>query len=138
MSSKKNKDRDVRHVTDNGRVYLIIDGVIQTGQQEVEFYQREAIRSRLEKKLGQKILFPDELEEENPPTIKKEYTKNAMWAIADDVRHEKEEGKFDSYMDAYKHAVEKYVRKDGVEITTKKLQNAWHKAQSEGIVGRNR
>ena len=92
MSSKKNKDRDVRHVSDNGRVYLIIDGVIQTGQQEVEFYQREAIRSRLEKKLGQKILFPDESEEKNPPTIKKEYTKNAMWAIADEMRDRKKKG----------------------------------------------
>jgi hypothetical protein len=92
MSSKKNKDRDVRHVNDNGRAYLIIDGVIQTGQQEVEFYQREAIRSRLEKKLGQKILFPDELEEENAPTIQKEDTINAPWADADEMRDRKKKG----------------------------------------------
>ena len=92
MSSKKNKDRDVRHVTDNGRVYLIIDGVIQTGQQEVEFYQREAIRSRLEKKLGQKILFDDESKEKNPSTIQKEDTINAPWANADEMRDRKKKG----------------------------------------------
>ena len=133
MSSKKNKERNVRHVTDNGRVYLIIDGVIQTGQQEVEFYQREAIRSRLEKKLGQKILFDDESKEKNPPTIKKEYTKNAMWAIADDIRERKHQGEFPTYRDAYKWAADHWTHK-GKDFKGYQLERAYHKAKSENKV----
>ena len=63
----------------------------------------------------------------------KERTNNALWAIADDMRDEKEHGYFETYREAYKCAEENMYKK-GVTITAKKLEKAYHKAKSEGIV----
>ena len=60
-------------------------------------------------------------------------TTDALWAIADDMRARKEDGEFDTYMDAYRWA-EKNFSKKGVNITAKKLERAFHKARSEGKV----
>jgi len=60
-------------------------------------------------------------------------TNDSLWAIADDVRERKEEGEFDTYMDAYRWA-EKNISKKGVNITAKKLERAYHKAKSEGKI----
>ena len=65
--------------------------------------------------------------------LKKDDTNNALWAIADDIRAKKEDGDFDTYMDAYRWA-EKNMSKKGVNITAKKLERAYHKAKSEGII----
>ena len=63
----------------------------------------------------------------------KELTNNALWAIADDMRDQKERGYFETYREAYKWAEENMYKK-GVTITAKKLEKAYHKAKSEGIV----
>ena len=60
-------------------------------------------------------------------------TNNSLWAIADDMRDEKEHGYFETYREAYKWAEENMYKK-GVTITAKKLEKAYHKAKSEGIV----
>ena len=61
--------------------------------------------------------------------IKKD-TKDALWAIADDMRTRNEEGEFDTFMDAYRWA-EKNMTQNGNPIKAKNLQRAYHKAKSE-------
>lgn len=63
----------------------------------------------------------------------KEWTNNALWAIADDMRDRKEYGSFETYREAYKWA-EENIYKEGVTITARKLEKAYHKAVSEGKV----
>tara|TARA_B100001250_G_C19194181_1_gene526522 strand:- start:107 stop:457 length:351 start_codon:yes stop_codon:yes gene_type:complete len=63
----------------------------------------------------------------------KEKTTDALWAIADDMRKEKEDGKFPTYRKAYEWASEN-LSKDDVLITPQNLERAWHKAKSEGKV----
>ena len=65
--------------------------------------------------------------------LKKDETLDALWAIADDMRARKENGEFDTYMDAYRWA-EKNMSKKGINITAKKLEIAFHKARSEGKI----
>ena len=60
-------------------------------------------------------------------------TNNALWSIADDMRQRKVEGDFEHYMDAYRWA-ENNMTQRGKPITAKKLQRAYHKAKSGGIV----
>ena len=69
--------------------------------------------------------------------INKDGTNNALWAIADDMRARKEDGEFDTYRGAYRWA-EKNISKKGVVITAKKLERAYHKAKSEGKVGKKK
>lgn len=66
--------------------------------------------------------------------INKTGTTNALWAIADDMRARKDDGEFDTYMDAYRWA-EKNIDKKGTVITATKLEKAYSKAKSEGKVG---
>ena len=66
--------------------------------------------------------------------INKAGTTNALWAIADDMRARKDDGEFDTYMDAYRWA-EKNIDKKGTVITATKLEKAYSKAKSEGKVG---
>lgn len=66
--------------------------------------------------------------------INKAGTTNALWAIADDTRARKDDGEFDTYMDAYRWA-EKNIDKKGTVITATKLEKAYSKAKSEGKVG---
>ena len=61
-------------------------------------------------------------------------TTDALWAIADDMRAKKEDGKFETYREAYRWA-EKNHSKKGINITAIKLEKAYHKAKSEGKVG---
>ena len=65
--------------------------------------------------------------------INKVGTTDALWAIADDMRARKDDGEFDTYMDAYRWA-EKNIDKKGIVITATKLQKAYSKAKSEGKV----
>ena len=65
--------------------------------------------------------------------LKKDDTNNSLWAIAEDMRARKEDGDFDTYIDAYRWA-EKNMSRKGVNITAKKLERAYHKAKSEGII----
>ena len=60
---------------------------------------------------------------------------NALWAIADDMRARKEEGEFDTYREAYQWACDNYYKKN-VKLTVLKLERAYHKAVSEGLVGK--
>ena len=63
--------------------------------------------------------------------INKAGTTNALWAIADDMRARKDDGEFDTYMDAYRWAA-KNIKKKGIIITATKLEKAYSKARSEG------
>tara|TARA_Y100000294_G_C8389214_1_gene270050 strand:+ start:62 stop:658 length:597 start_codon:yes stop_codon:yes gene_type:complete len=76
----------------------------------------------------------DKLESQKNEIDKVNLTNDALWAIADDMRARKEEGEFETYMDAYRWA-EKNISKKGVNITAKKLERAYHKAKSEGRIG---
>ena len=67
--------------------------------------------------------------------IKKDGTNDAIWAIADDMRARKEDGEFDTYREAYLWA-ERNIDKKGTTITAIKLEKAYHKAKSEGKVGK--
>lgn len=64
-------------------------------------------------------------------------TSDALWAIADDMRVRKEAGEFDTYRAAYRSAERNITKKD-VIITAKKLERAYHKAKSEGLVGKKK
>ena len=61
-------------------------------------------------------------------------TNDALWAIADDMRARKEDGEFDTYREAYQWACDNYYKKN-VKLTVLKLERAYHKAKSEGLVG---
>ena len=69
--------------------------------------------------------------------LKKEETNDALWAIADDMRARKDAGEFDTYREAYRWA-ENNISKKGVIITAIKLEKAFHKAKSEGLVGKKK
>jgi hypothetical protein len=64
----------------------------------------------------------------------KKGTNDALWAIADDMRARKEEGEFETYREAYLWA-ERNIDKKGTHVTAIKLERAYHKAKSEGLVG---
>ena len=84
----------------------------------------------VEKNINYKEVRPL-LEIENPKKLVD--TNDALWAIADDMRARKEDGEFETYMDAYRWA-EKNKSKRGINITAKKLERAYHKAKSEGKI----
>ena len=63
----------------------------------------------------------------------KKGTRDSLWAIADDMRARKEDGEFETYMDAYRWA-EQNISKKGVTMTANRLQRAYHKAKSEGRI----
>ena len=65
---------------------------------------------------------------------KKQFSEDALWAIADDMRDRKENGEFKSYMEAYRWAA-KHINKSGVSFTAEGLERAYHKAKSELRVG---
>ena len=61
----------------------------------------------------------------------KKRTRDSLWAIADDMRARKDDGEFETYREAYKWAEDNIIKTD-VIITAGKLENAYHKAISEG------
>lgn len=61
----------------------------------------------------------------------KKRTGDSLWAIADDMRARKDAGEFETYREAYKWAEDNIIKTD-VFITAGKLENAYHKAISEG------
>ena len=69
--------------------------------------------------------------------LNKDGTNDALWAIADDMRARKEVDEFDTYRAAYRWAERNITKKD-VIITAKKLERAYHKAKSEGLVGKKK
>ena len=62
---------------------------------------------------------------------------DSLWAIADDMRARKEDGEFDTYREAYQWACNNYYKKN-VKLTVLKLERAYHKAKSEGLVGKKK
>lgn len=69
--------------------------------------------------------------------LNKDGTNDALWAIADDMRARKEADEFDTYRAAYRWAERNITKKD-VIVTAKKLERAYHKAKSEGLVGKKK
>ena len=66
------------------------------------------------------------------PSVKED-TNDAQWAIADDMRKRKEEGQFDTYIEAYRWAQDNMTQ-NGEPIIAEKLQTAFLKARCEGKV----
>ena len=62
---------------------------------------------------------------------------DSLWAIADDMRALKEKGEFDTYREAYQWACDNYYKKN-VKLTVKNLERAYHKAKSQGLVGKKK
>jgi hypothetical protein len=79
------------------------------------------------------VWFDEHKEHLSEDTSDREISNDALWAIADDMRQRKENGDFETYMDAYRWA-EKNMSKKGINITAKKLEKAYHKAKSEGVI----
>jgi len=71
----------------------------------------------------------------NKPDKHQEYDNqnNDLYAIADEMRIRKEEGEFNSYRDAYRHA-EKTILSFGKKFTWKSLERAYSKAKKRGKV----
>ena len=68
----------------------------------------------------------------NKSHSKEEYP-DALWALADDLRHRKEQGEFPTYEEAYIYGSKHYTH-NGAEIKPLSLKNEWHKASSAGRV----
>ena len=60
-------------------------------------------------------------------------TKDTLWEIAYDMRGRKDDGEFATYRDAYQWACINY-KKENVELTVLKLESAYYKALSKGMV----
>jgi hypothetical protein len=71
--------------------------------------------------------------ESGQASIEKEVCEDALWALADEMRYKKEQGEFDTYVEAYKYAADHYWHKEiGKAITADQLNGAYRKAKSEG------
>ena len=114
--------KETRLVIDEKEVYWTVDGKRLTPK------QAELLQKRLDEEELDNIIGDD-----SKDNVQKEKTNNALWAIADDMRKEKEDGKFSTYRKAYEWASEN-LSKDDVIITPQNLERAWHKAKSEGKV----
>jgi len=66
------------------------------------------------------------------PSVKED-TNDAQWAIADDMRKRKEDGEFDTYIEAYRWAQDNMTQ-NGEPIIAERLQSAFLKARCEGKV----
>ena len=77
--------------------------------------------------------FQKEKDDETAPAIIIEDMKDALWAIADDMRLRKENGEFLTYMAAYRWAA-KHMTQNGKRFKTESLVNEWHKAKAKGLV----
>ena len=77
--------------------------------------------------------FQKEKDDETAPAIIIEDTKDALWAIADDMRLRKENGEFLTYMAAFRWAA-KHMTQNGKRFKAKSLVNEWHKAKAKGLV----
>ena len=95
-------------------------------------------------KLLNEILLPDGyvVNNQNDKALKilkidiknsKENYPDALWALADDLRHRKQEGEFSTYEEAYIFGSKNYSH-NGKEIKPSSLRNEWHKASSAGRV----
>ena len=62
-------------------------------------------------------------------------TKDTLWKIADYMRGRKDDGDFGTFREAYQWACDNYEKKN-VELTVLKLESAYHKALSRGMVGK--
>ena len=78
-------------------------------------------------------LVPILIDNQTDDPVEKEDTNNALWAIADDMRQKKKVGEFETFREAYRWA-EKHMTQNGKKIIASKLEGAFHKAHSEGIV----
>ena len=63
------------------------------------------------------------------------FTKDTLWKIADYMRGRKDDGDFGTFREAYQWACDNYEKKN-VELTVLKLESAYHKALSKGMVGK--
>ena len=75
----------------------------------------------------------DEMQNFSPhfKSIEKEDRNDSIWAIADDLRHRKDEGEFETYKEAYMYG-EKHYTVNGQPITVAQLENNFYKARSSG------
>tara|TARA_Y100000022_G_C12913572_1_gene223930 strand:- start:45 stop:398 length:354 start_codon:yes stop_codon:yes gene_type:complete len=60
---------------------------------------------------------------------------DTLWVIAKKMRLKKEQGEFKTYRDAYRWAAINIPSSKVQSLTFQKLENAYHKAKSEGKVG---
>ena len=60
---------------------------------------------------------------------------DTLWIIAKKMRLKKEQGEFKTYRDAYRWAAINIPSSKVQSLTFQKLENAYHKAKSEGKVG---
>ena len=63
---------------------------------------------------------------------------DTLWTIAKKMRLRKEQGEFKTYRDAYRWAAINIPSSKVQPLTFQKLENAYHKAKSEGKVGINK
>ena len=77
----------------------------------------------------------DEMQNFTPhfKSVEKEDRNDAIWAVADDLRHRKNEGEFETYKEAYMYG-EKHYTVNGQPITVAQLENNYYKARSSGIL----
>ena len=104
------------------RVYTTVDG------KEISDKQRVLLQERLDNEELDRLLDSKQKKSKKNKTS----TNDALWAIADDMRARKEEGEFETYMDAYRWAEINYKHINNIKITAEKLQKAYHKSKSEG------
>ena len=69
---------------------------------------------------------------EKKPIVKEEYN-GYIYCLADDMRYRKEKGEFETYREAYRHAVKRFTV-NGKDITCNKLERNYDKAKSSAKV----
>ena len=141
---KKLKDEyfKVSRKLDDNKLKIIDTEIAERNQKIYELKQQYHNQISYEKGFKDGLIDEEikELKNKSDQLFSKRKKKNkilkndALWAIADDMRARKEEGEFDTYREAYQWACDNYYKKN-VKLTVLKLERAYHKAKSEGLVG---
>ena len=144
---KKLKDEyfKVLRKLDNDKLKIIDTEIAERNQKVYELKQQYHNQISYEKGFKDGLIDEEikELKNKSDQLFSKRKKKNkilkndALWAIADDMRARKEEGEFDTYREAYQWACDNYYKKN-VKLTVLKLERAYHKAVSEGLVGKKK
>lgn len=144
---KKLKDEyfKVLRKLDNDKLKIIDTEIAERNQKIYELKQQYHNQISYEKGFKDGLIDEEikELKNKSDQLFSKRKKKNkilkndALWAIADDMRARKEEGEFDTYREAYQWACDNYYKKN-VKLTVLKLERAYHKAVSEGLVGKKK
>ena len=144
---KKLKDEyfKVSRKLDDNKLKIIDTEIAERNQKIYELKQQYHNQIFYEKGFKDGLIDEEikELKNKSDQLFSKRKKKNkilkndALWAIADDMRARKEEGEFDTYREAYQWACDNYYKKN-VKLTVLKLERAYHKAVSEGLVGKKK